>query len=151
MPNTSQIGNIKQETVNKESLKFNISSFKLKFAFSLVEILVTVFIVMILGTILLTTSGTIAQRFRINLQSIAARIGSKEIERLRNLDYASLPASGSFSNSEITSLPSGTAYRNVSNYQSSPDIKLINITISWLLNGVNRQISMETLIYQYGI
>jgi hypothetical protein len=100
---------------------------------------------------LLTTSGTISLRHSSNLQGVATRIASKEIEHLRDLDFANLPASGSFTDPDMAKLPAGSAIRTVSNYQSSAQIKQVNITVSWQINGANRDVKMETLIYQYGI
>lgn len=120
--------------------------------FTLIEILIIVFIIAILGTILLTTSGTLSQRHNSNLQSRAAKVASKEIERLRNLNFASLPGTGSVTGDpDLSKLPSGTALRTVTNYQGSSQIKQVNVTVTWQVNGNDRQISMETLIYQYGI
>jgi len=119
--------------------------------FTLVEIIITLFVIMILSVILLTTSGTVTQRFKVNLQSTAAKIASKEVERLRNIDYASLPPTGSVSDTDLSKLPSGAATRTVTNYQSSTAIKQVNVTVTWQVNGANKQISMETLIYQNGI
>lgn len=139
----------KPRTLNR--FGFKVSSLKFATAFTLVEILITVFIILVLGIILLTTSGTLTQRHSSNLQSIAAKVASKEIERLRDIDYASLPTSGPVSDSDLSKLPTGAATRTITNYQSSTVIKQVSVTVTWEINGANRQVSMDTLIYQNGI
>ncbi len=149
MPSTNLRFKIRELVFSQRSKIKNLKSIS---GFTLIEILVVLFVVAILGVILLTTSGTLAQRHSSNLQSIAAKIASKEIERLRGLDFLSLPSSGTITGDpDLTKLPSANAQRTVTNYQSAPEIKQVNVTVTWQVNEVNRQVSMETLIYQYGI
>lgn len=105
----------------------------------------------ILAAILLIASVSLTQRHASNLQGIAAKIASKEIEKLRNTDFATLPSSGSFTDPDLPKLPSGAAVRTIANYQSSTQIKQATITVTWQVNGANRQVFMDTLIYQNGI
>ena len=119
--------------------------------FSLVEVLIAVFIVLILTTILLTTATTLTQTHFSNLQTIASKIASSEIETLRETSFASLPSSGPISDPNLTKLPSGTETLAISNYQSDSTIKLITVTVNWQVNGSPRQLKMETLIHQNGI
>ncbi len=133
-------------------MKLEIGNWKFKEGFTLIEILVALFVVVILGILLLTTSGTITQRHSSNLQSIAAKVASKEIERLRDIGYSQLPTSDPITGDpDLAKLPSANAQRTITNYLDAPEIKLVSITVSWQLNGANRQVLMETLIYQYGL
>lgn len=124
-----------------------------KFApgFSLVEVLISMFIIVILGFLLLTASGTLAQTYSSNLQTIASKAASKEIETLRETPFASLPSSGAIVDPNLSKLPAGAATRTVTTYQSDPTIKQINVTVTWTFNGSARQLQMATLIYQNGI
>src|SRR3990167_11395202 len=60
--------------------------------FSYIEILLSLFLIIALIAILLTTSTTYIHSRRTNLQTIATKMASCEIERLRKLAFASLPA-----------------------------------------------------------
>lgn len=122
-----------------------------KNAFSLIEVLIAVAIIAILGFILLTTSGTLTQTHSSNLQTIASKIASLEIETLRETNFASLPGSGSISDTNLNKLPSGTATRTITNYQGNSSIKEVQITVSWTWNGSPRQYQIASLIYENGI
>ena len=119
--------------------------------FSLIEIVLALFLVMALLSILFTSTGTYIHSRNSNLQSIAAKIASREIENLRNTDFGSLPGTSSFSDSDLTKLPSGTTNRTVSNYQSDVDIKQITVIIGWTEKGVAKQLVMDTLISRNGL
>lgn len=117
----------------------------------LIEVLLALVFSATLAIILLITSSTLTQTYKSNTQSIAARIATTEIEKLRKTAYASLPSSGSFTDPDLAKLTSGTASRTMSSYQSSPDVKQATVTVNWTQNGSPRQIVLDTLIYKNGI
>src|SRR3989338_11371906 len=59
--------------------------------FSYVEILLSLFLIIALIAILLTTSTVYIHSRRTNLQTIATKMASCEIERLRKLAFSQLP------------------------------------------------------------
>src|SRR3989344_4945686 len=59
--------------------------------FSYVEILLSMFLILALVAILLTTSTVYIHSRRTNLQTIATKMASCEIERLRKLPFSQLP------------------------------------------------------------
>ena len=65
-----------------------------KRGFSLIEILIALFVIVALVTILFSSSGTLFATRDSKLQTVAAKIASKEVENLRNIAFASLPAQG---------------------------------------------------------
>ena len=117
----------------------------------LIEILLALLFAATLAILLLITSSTLTQTYKSNIQGIAARIATTEIENLRKTAYASLPSSGSFTDPDLAKLTSGTAALTISSYQSSPDIKQATVTINWVQNGAPKQIILDTLIYKNGI
>ncbi|MEK7581529.1 MAG: prepilin-type N-terminal cleavage/methylation domain-containing protein [Patescibacteria group bacterium] len=139
----------KEKTVNREPLTVNKR--QRRFGFSLIEVLLSVFILIILTAILLTASGTLTLTRQSNLQSTASKIASKKVEDLRNTAFASLPASGPFADPNLSKLPQGAATLTVSNYQSSTQIKQVSINVTWVVNSTTRQVHMDTLIYENGI
>ncbi len=122
-----------------------------EFGFSLIEVLLSIIIIVILGFLLLTASGTLSQTYSSNLQTIASKVASKEIETLRETSFATLPLSGSIADPNLAKLPNGSATRTVANYQSDPTIKQITVTVNWTFNNSPRQQQIVTLIYQNGI
>lgn len=73
------------------------------------------------------------------------------METLRNTAFASLPASGSFTDTDLSKLPQATAVQTITNYQSSTKIKLATITVSWTESGVTKNAKLETLISETGL
>lgn len=122
-----------------------------KLGFTLIEVLLSLFFLIAMFTILLSASGTLLHTRTSNLQTAATKIATKQIENLRNTDFASLPGSGTFADSDLSQLPQGTATRNITNYQSSADIKDVLITIAYTENGAPRDVKVETLIYKNGL
>ncbi len=124
-------------------------------AFTLIEVLLSVFFLIAMVTILLSASGTLLHTRKSNLETIAAKIATKQIENLRNTDFDSLPGSGTFSDTELPQLPQGVANRAITNAtidsQVEPDVKDVSITITWTENGIPKQFKTETLIYKYGL
>jgi len=138
---------------------FQVSSFKfqvLKKGFSYVEILLSMFLILALVAILLTTTTTYIHSRRTNLQTIATKMASCEIERLRKLGFAQLPTDGSIDAScttDLSKLPAGTTTRLVADFGSPPNpkIKQITVAVSWTEKGNAQQIKLETLISENGL
>lgn len=154
MPDASRTVN--RLTINAKVKKVNWSIGQLSIVrkakgFTLVEVLLTLVFSTTLAILLLTAASTLIQTHRSNLQTIAARIATKEIETLRNTSFASLPSSGSISDSDLAKLPSGTGTRTMANYQSSADIKQATVSVYWVQNGLSQSLNLSTLIYRFGI
>src|SRR3989344_4769618 len=96
-----------------------VNRFHLRPGFSYVEILLSLFLIIALIAILLTTSTTYIHSRRSNLQTMATKMASCEIERLRKLDFSSVdsfPPSDPFDAScttDLSKLPAGTTVRLV--------------------------------------
>ena len=159
MPRSSRTENKKHKTRNN-SRKFQASGFKfqvLKEGFSYIEILLSMFLILALVAILLTTSTTYIHSRRTNLQTIATKMASCEIERLRKLNFtsvSSLPPSDTFDASctnDLSKLPTGTTVRLVADFSSNPKIKQITTAVSWTEKGLAQQIKLETLISENGL
>lgn len=143
---------------------------KLKSGFSLVEILISLLFIGALVTILFTSTGSLFVRRQSNLQSVAAKIASKEIERLRGLPFS---GTGGFTtqgnltcSTNLTlfpdlappptgSMPTGSCVdRIISDYAPSTPGQIYQVTVAvkWPNeNNVTQNISMDTLIYQNGL
>lgn len=128
--------------------------------FSLVEIIISLFLVGVLTTILLTTSNSFLTRRRQDLSAIAAKAATLEIERLRNQEVSSITyASGLACSTDFTQagtpsyLPGCQVTRTVSDYGSPPDplIKQVGVTVSWTFQNQTKNIVMQTLMTQGGL
>ncbi len=119
--------------------------------FTLLEIVLALFLVLAIIVMLLSASGTLVSSRSSNLRGIAAKIESREIETLRKMNFDSLPATGSFTDADLSKLPQGTATQTLSSYQSSPDIKLVEVQVNWIENSAAKLLSEDTLIYRNGL
>ncbi len=127
--------------------------------FTLIEIVISLFLILATITILFTTSSTYVSSRGSNLQGVATEIASCEIERLRKLAFNSLPANGTTDvdascNQDLSKLPDpDSAARTLSDYGTppDPDIKQITIQVNWTVSGASREIKMDTLIYKNGL
>lgn len=129
--------------------------------FSLLEIVLALFLVVSVAAILLTTGGSLFTTRSSRLQTTAARVASKEIEALRNADFASVTVGGSQplsnpSDSDLAKLPSSQASKTVSNYPDPPEspdpqMKRVTITVSWVDNNVTKTYTTDTLIFENGL
>jgi len=150
-------------TINKKQLTRN----NVCGGFTLVEILLSLFFIIAIVTILFSTSGTLLTRRRSDQQSIAAKIATKEMERLRSVPFLNFqngteetyacstthPVSGE--QAELNKLRAGQFCRNVSAYGSppDPDIQWVTVTIKWNNDNNVQQLplTMDTLIYESGL
>ncbi len=100
-----------------------------------------VFVTIVIGTIKITRDAT--------HENVAFRIAESKIDELRAGGYAALPASGSFSNPELTKLPQGVASTSVTDWNAQ--IKQVAAGVSWQgADGFMRFVSLTTLITQSG-
>lgn len=118
--------------------------------FSLIEIIVSIFIVGIMLTLLqaVIRSGVIAKTSKS--QGIALSIVRNEIENLRVNGYNAIPSSGTFSDSLLNTLPSATTSLLVSDYNDKT--KQVTAQVQWQDAGsvASSTVSLSTLITQVG-
>ncbi len=150
MPGSSRPVNCQLSTVNCR---------RMRDGFTLVEILLSIFIILAIVSILFATSGTFVSSRKSNLQSIATKIASRQIENLRNTAFDSFPACpgpagcniSAVEEPDLAKLPSGSATKTLDDYEASDRIKLVTIDVNWTENNANQNIKLETLISENGL
>jgi len=127
------------------------------FAFTLVEVLITVAVIAIaiLALYGILTFG-ITMNLRTKYKTIAYHCASSEMEILRDTPFASLTirTNGSCIGtiSDLNKLPSGSCRLTIQNYTfDKPDLKQATINISWKQGTENKQVQMSTLITKGGL
>lgn len=124
---------------------------KTKKGYTMIEVIIALAIVLVVVLVFGVAVSTIPLTKTARNQNVAYHIAAKKIETLRNTDFASLPASGSFSDSGLSQLPSSTASLVVSNYQSSTIIKQVTVNVSWVEDTKSRSVILDTLIAEKGL
>jgi len=96
-------------------------------------------------------AGTSIINRNVKHQELALRIAQTKIDNLQFLSYDSLPASGSFSDPSLASLPQGEAAVTVVDFNEK--IKQVTVTVRWQEPGVSaaRSVSLSTLIGEGGL
>ena len=151
------MSSIRRAQDDPEYIEGSVVSRRLRPGFSYIEILLSMFLILALVAILLTTSTVYIHSRRTNLQTIATKMASCEIERLRKLAFSQLPTvDGQFDatcTANLPKLPAGTTLRLVAGYGSpaNPKIKQITTAVSWTEKGNAQQIKLETLISENGL
>ncbi len=118
--------------------------------FSVIEVVITLFII---GVILLLYQAALNSVFlsrNAKDQEVALRIAQHKVEELRNGGYDSLPISGSFSDSQLSTISQGSAYMTIADF--NPKTKLVNVNVSWHEpnSQTNHSVELNTLITQIG-
>lgn len=118
--------------------------------FTFIEVIVAIFFV---GIALIVLQSIIQSSVLVRTardQGIALAIVRNELESLRMSGYASLPPSGSFSDSLVSTLPNATTTLIVSDYNAKT--KQVTASVIWQEAGsaASSTVSLSTLITKTG-
>jgi prepilin-type N-terminal cleavage/methylation domain-containing protein len=118
--------------------------------FTLIEVTIAVFLIGFLAVLAGSISTAAPLARHVKLENVALVIAADKIEELRALGYADLPASGSFSHTSLSTLPSGTGEYTVSTYNSRT--KQVVVTVTWVEAGAiaTTSASLTTLVTEIG-
>jgi Tfp pilus assembly protein PilV len=116
--------------------------------FSMLEVVISLFVVTV--AILLSTAILYATSLtrHAKYEDLATKIASNELETLRGLGYAALPASNTFSDTLLASLPQSSASYTVQTYNATT--KQVNVVVSWKEQGATVSVTLATLVTQTG-
>lgn len=118
--------------------------------FTILEVALGIFIVVVMLMLYQAALNSVFLTKNAKDQEIALRIASHKIEEIRAGGYASVPSSGSFSDSLLSTIPSGSANLEVATFNAKT--KQITVTVSW--QEINAQtvhsVSLDTLITEVG-
>jgi len=119
--------------------------------FTLVEVLVSIFLVGIMFVIFQSVLNTSVFVRTSKNQGIALSIVRNKLEGLRASGYAALPSSGSFSDTLMSTLPpAATTTLTVTAYNAK--VKQVAVSVVWRDAGstASSTVSLTTLIAQTG-
>lgn len=118
--------------------------------FSLLEVAISLFIIGLILVLYQAVLGNVRLIQYTKDQEIALRVANNKIEELRAVGYDALPASGSFSDSQLSALSAAAATMAVTDYNATT--KKVLVTIQWKEAGgtAAKNISLTTLITKTG-
>lgn len=119
--------------------------------FTLIEIVMSLALVLSAIVIFSVALSGASLTTSTRMQNVAYHAAAKKMEEFRNTSFSSLPPSGAFTDSALSSLPSSTASFVISAYQGSSEIKDVSITVQWMERGIFKNVNLHTLMSQNGL
>ncbi|MEK7114415.1 MAG: type II secretion system protein [Patescibacteria group bacterium] len=120
-----------------------------KNGFTLIEMLVALFIISIAATFVMVVTGTIKVTRDSTYEHIAFRIADSKLDELRALGYTALSAGGPFFDPGLANLPQGAASTSVADWNAKT--KRVMTGVSWQgADGLTRFVSLTTLVTEVG-
>ncbi len=119
--------------------------------FGILEVVVTLFIIGVTLLLFAIVSNAVVLNKYNRYKEVALRVAEHELQALRTTPYASLPSSGSLVNSQLGTLPQGSASLDIS--EIGTGLSQATVTVSWrnpTASGT-QQISLSTYLWQGGL
>lgn len=119
--------------------------------FGIIEVVISLFIIGVSLLLFQIVSQTVVLNKYNEYREVALRAAETQIQTLKTTPYESLPSSGSFSNSQISSLPSGSGQFTVN--EVADGLSEVEVTITWQNSGQsgNQTISLSSLVSSGGL
>lgn len=118
-----------------------------KIGFSLLEVMLVLFIISVGFIFYLSLSQIAVLIGNVDHKTIAHQVASKKIESIKALTPQDWPQNGAFPDSLLNSLPQGQANLMISNFDPQGKLKKIQINVLWNERGAQKQYTLETLIH----
>ena len=124
---------------------------KYQIGFSVIEVLITLFMIAVSLILFQATANAIVLNKYGRYKEIALRIADKKIETVRTTAFASIPASGSFADAQLSSLPNGQA--TITTTDLTATLKDVVVTVTWTKpsGSGTQQVQLETYISSGGL
>lgn len=119
--------------------------------FGILEVVITLFIIGVTLLLFAVVSNSVVLNKYNRYKEIALRIAEHELQELRTTPYANLPASGSITNTQLSSLPQGSGTMTIT--EEEDGLSQATITITWRNPSAtaDQQLTLSTYIWQGGL
>ena len=130
----------------------------------LIDILMSTILIAGILTAVFAAAGTYKQIRRTSLDRTATKIASTDIENVRKLIFTDVSVGTTQLSAaeypDLSKLPTSVpATRTVAYYVppscnlacGNQDAKNVSVVVNWTEKGLARQITLETIIYKYGV
>ena len=131
-------------------VKSQKSKVKSQLGMSLIEILISLFIIGVLITLYAASMNVVALTKKLKNENLAYHVASKQIEELRSVAFAALPANGAILDPMLAQIPQGAGDFTVVDHPGFSGLKEITVTVTWN-DGAGKQVQVKTLAGLGGI
>ena len=117
---------------------------------TLIEVLIAIFIIGAVLVLYQTSLNTSTLARESKNQETALLIASNKIQEVRAAGYDSVPATGSFADTQLASLPSGTA--SLTNTAFNATTKQVTVVVQWFdaRSATTKDLTLSTLVASAG-
>ncbi len=124
---------------------------KTQSGFTIVEVLISIFIIGVTLILFAMVSHAVLLNKYNRYREIALRVAENQIQVLRTTAYGSLPSTGSFNNSLLSSIPQGAGTQTIT--QVATGFKQATVAVTWRnpTSTANQQVVFSTYLWQYGL
>jgi prepilin-type N-terminal cleavage/methylation domain-containing protein len=119
--------------------------------FTVIEVLIALFMIGVTVMLFQATANSVVLNKYGRYREIALRIADKKIQTVRTTAFASIPATGSFADPLLSTIPSGTAVMTTTDINNN--LKDVRIVITWRRpdNSSTQRVQLQTYIYRGGL
>lgn len=131
-------------------MPFNTHKNKQK-GFGILEVVITLFLIGVTFILFQVVSNSVVLNKYNKYKEVALRVAEHQLQDLRTTPYGSLPASGSFNNSQLSSIPNGSGQMTLTEIQDG--LTEAVVTVSWNnpSQSGTQQVSLSSYIWQGGL
>ncbi|QQS22733.1 prepilin-type N-terminal cleavage/methylation domain-containing protein [bacterium] len=127
------------------------NSTKTQSGFSIIEVVVTLFIIGLTLVLLQMSANSVVLNKQARYKEIATRIADQKMQSIRTTDFDSIPSTGTFNDSLMSSIPSGAG--NITVVDVNDTLKDVTVRVTWSnsrSNG-NNSVELQTYITEGGL
>lgn len=115
------------------------------------EVIISMAALIALFALYTAALNTMTATKKLRYQNVAYHVANKKMEELRGTSFASLPGSGSISDTMLGQIPTGSGSFAVADYAGFTGLKEITVTVTWTEGGLAKQVQLKTLAGAGGI
>ncbi len=118
---------------------------------TVIEVVITLFIIGVTLVLFAVAANSIVLNKSSKYKEIALRIADQKIQTVRNASFSSIPASGTFSDPQLSSLPNGQGNITVSDISAT--LKNVAVVVTWTNPKTQgtQQIQIQTYMASGGL
>ena len=117
---------------------------------SLLEMIIIIFLVSVLFNLIFMEVNALIISKKQRYENLAYHVANKQMETLRATSFASLPSSGTISDSLLSQIPSSSGNFTVADYSGYAGLKQVIVTVSWN-DGASKSVVLRTLAGSGGL